>query len=109
MVDVGTVVTDTTLALRCLKKKEGVMKVEWSEEDILAGRRFKSASCNEVWMIGYQPLPEGPSANRHTIISLSDGMINAKLTTKQDVVEFLNRNADLPLELLDGSWRKSKG
>jgi len=78
------------------------MKVIWEEQDIKAGRRFRSLYGREIWIIGYI----AASPTKWTVVSTLDGMVNSLLKTRQDVVDFLNRNEDLPLELLDDSWRK---
>ena len=79
------------------------MKVEWEEKDIKTGRRFRSEFCNEIWMIGGMT---GDNGTEFTVVSTLDGLVNTKLKTRKDVAEFLNRNNDLPLELLDESWIK---
>ena len=79
------------------------MRVGWEEQDIKPGRRFKGRSGSEVWMIGYI---SSKGDNQFTVVSLSDGTVNGKLKTRGDVAEFLNKNMDLPLELVDDSWRK---
>lgn len=80
------------------------MRVGWEEQDIKPGRRFKGRSGSEVWMIGY--IISAEESNQYTVVSLLDGMVNGKLKTRGDVAEFLNKNMDLPLELVDDSWRK---
>ena len=40
-----------------------------------------------------------------TVVSLLDGMVNNLLHSRKDVADFLNKNEDQPLELLDESWR----
>lgn len=79
------------------------MKVTWEEGDIKAGRRFGRIECKEKWMIGYRFA--GSGSTEFTIISLVDGMVNSMLKSRQDVADFLNRAEDLPLELINESWR----
>ena len=82
------------------------MKVIWEEGDIKAGRWFGTLTAKEKWMIGYRVTQDGMATTEWTVISLLDGMVNSLLHTRQDVADFLNNCGDLPLELIDDSWRR---
>lgn len=74
-----------------------VMKVEWEEKDVWAGRRFHKPGTQEEWMIGYMA-----SESRETgvtMISLIDGMVQPH-RTRTEMAAHLNEGGYVPIELL---------
>lgn len=72
------------------------MKIEWTADDIKAGRTVGKPDRTERWMIGYFAARTG--FDRWTLVSLSDGMVTEPVT-KEQMADRLNASSELPCEI----------
>ncbi|XAI95975.1 hypothetical protein [Microcystis phage Mwe-JY26] len=78
------------------------MKVIWEAEDIIPGRRVSVRKSSEVWLLGYDASianNNGTSA-RYCMVSLEDGVVIVKNSTKTELAEHLTTHLYLPIEVL---------
>jgi hypothetical protein len=74
------------------------MKVEWTAQDIKAGRIVGKPDRKERWMIGYLGSTSA-SEHRWCLVSMADGMIGIAQSAKL-LADMLTSEGELPAELL---------
>lgn len=70
------------------------MKYQWELQDVTVGRRVWSHNKSEQYIIGYDPSVTTDS--RHTLVSLSDGMMAVKNLTPFEMGNHLNSAEMIP-------------
>ena len=73
---------------------EGVMKYQWTADDIIVGRRYSTPGIREEWMIGYLSGVLGPA--KYVSISLSDGMVTSP-NTREELAKMLTEYGYSPV------------
>ena len=76
------------------------MKIQWQKDDVFGGVRVCRSVDGDSYMIGFEPVPANSRDSQHYIlISLVDGMVTFRNSSRAEFAVTLNNEGVMPLEV----------